>query len=66
MELKLQVGESENTVSVPFLVARENLELPLAGFNVIEHLIKTNKLNSGTISHRSVAWMYLVAQPSSN
>ena len=51
VELKLQIGESENTVSVPFLVTGENLELPLTAFNVILHLIKTNKLNSDTISY---------------
>ena len=50
VELQLQIGESENTVSVPFLVTKENIELPLIGFNVIEHLIKTNKLNSDIIS----------------
>ena len=49
-----QVGESEYALPVPFLVTNENLELPLAGFNIIEHLIKTNKLNCGVISSNFV------------
>ncbi|CAB4037594.1 Retrovirus-related Pol poly from transposon, partial [Paramuricea clavata] len=49
VELKFQVQDSANEVSVPFLVTRENLELPLVGFNVIEHMI-----NSGTLQENDI------------
>ena len=49
VELKLQVQNSANEVSVPFLVTRENLELPLVGFNVTEHMI-----NSGTLQENDI------------
>ena len=36
---------------VPFLVGHEIVELPLLGYNVIEHLIKSNELDcDGTSS----------------
>ena len=50
VELEFQGGDSGNTTSVPFLVANEKLELPLLGFNVIEHLIKVQKLDCNDIS----------------
>ena len=50
VELEFQIGESGNTTPVPFLVANEKLELPLLGFNVIEHLIKVHKLDCNDIS----------------
>ena len=50
VELEFQVGDSGNTTSVPFLVANEKLELHLLGFNVIEHLIKVQKLDCNDIS----------------
>ena len=37
VELDLQIGDSEQGLSVPFLVASEEMELPLIGFNAIEH-----------------------------
>ncbi|CAB4045381.1 Hypothetical predicted protein [Paramuricea clavata] len=49
VELKFQVQDSANGVSVPFLVTQENLELPLVGFNVIEHMI-----NSGTLQENDI------------
>lgn len=48
-ELDLQIGDSEHVISVPFLVASEDMELPLIGFNAIEHLIKVNNLQSNEI-----------------
>ena len=50
VELNFQVGESESVLPVPFLVAHEIVELPLVGYNVIEHLIKSNKLKCNGIS----------------
>ena len=44
VELDLQIGDSEQVLSVPFLVASEEMELPLIGFNAIEHLIKVRNL----------------------
>jgi hypothetical protein len=37
VELDLQIGDSGQGLSVPFLVASEEMELPLIGFNAIEH-----------------------------
>ena len=42
--------ESENILPVPFLVVREIVELPLVGYNVIEHLIKSKELKCNGIS----------------
>ena len=50
VELEFQVGDSTKTTSVPFLVANQKLALPLLGFNVIEHLIKVQKLDCNDIS----------------
>ncbi len=50
VELEFQIGDSGNTTCVPFLVANEKLRLPLLGFNVIEHLIKVEKLDCSDIS----------------
>ena len=50
VEVEFQFTSSEDSISVPFLVASENLDCPLIGFNVIEHLIKSEKLNSDIIS----------------
>ena len=50
VELNFQVGESENILPVPFLVVREIVELPLVGYNVIEHLIKSKELKCNGIS----------------
>ena len=59
VDLNFQVGESEYALPVPFLVTNENVELPLVGFNVIEHLIKTNKLNCGVISSNFVGVQHM-------
>ena len=50
VELDLQIGDSEHVISVPFLVASEEMELPLIGFNTIEHLIKVNNLKGNEIA----------------
>ena len=50
MELDLQIGDSEHVLSVTFLVTDEKVGVPLVGFNVIEHLIKFNKLNGDEIA----------------
>jgi hypothetical protein len=50
VELELQIGDSEHILSVPFLVTNEKVGVPLVGFNVIEHLIKFNKLNGDEIA----------------
>ena len=50
VELNFQVGESKSVLPVPFLVAHEIVELPLVGYNVIEHLIKSNELECDGIS----------------
>lgn len=52
--LEFQIGKSKNTVSVPFLVASDKLELPLLGFNVIEYLIKSQQLDCNDISSHLV------------
>ena len=54
VELNFQVGESENILPVPFLVVREIVELPLVGYNVIEHLIKSKELKCNGISSNFV------------
>ena len=50
VELDLQIGDSEQELSVPFLVASEEMELPLIGFNAIEHLIKVNNLHGNEMA----------------
>ena len=50
VELNFQVGGSKSALPVPFLVAHEIVELPLVGYNVIEHLIKSNELECDGIS----------------
>ena len=50
VELNFQVGGSKSVLPVPFLVAHEIVELPLVGYNVIEHLIKSNELECDGIS----------------
>ena len=50
VELNFQVGESNSVLPVPFLIAHEIVELPLVGYNVIEHLIKSNELECDGIS----------------
>ena len=50
VELDLQIGDSEHVLSVPFLVTDEKVRVPLVGFNVIEHLIKFNKVNGDEIA----------------
>jgi hypothetical protein len=54
VELDLQIGDSEHVPSVPFLVTDEKVGVPLVGFNVIEHLIKFNKLNRDEIAEAFV------------
>ncbi|CAB4010282.1 Hypothetical predicted protein [Paramuricea clavata] len=61
VELNFQVGESEYALPVLFLVTNENVELPLVGFNVIEHLIKTHKLNCGVILSNFVGMQVALA-----
>ena len=50
VELDLQIGDSEHVFSVPFLVTDEKVRVPLVGFDVIEHLIKFNKVNGDEIA----------------
>ena len=50
VELDLQIDDSEQGLSVPFLVASEEMELPLIGFNAIEHLIKVNNLQGNEMA----------------
>ena len=50
VELDLQIGDSEHVLSVRFLVTDEKVGVPLVVFNVIEHLIKFNKLNGDEIA----------------
>jgi hypothetical protein len=50
VEVDLQIGDSEQELSVPFLVASEEMELPLIGFNAIEHLIKVNNLQGNEMA----------------
>ena len=50
VELNFQVGGSKSALPVPFSVAHEIVELPLVGYNVIEHLIKSNELGCDGIS----------------
>jgi hypothetical protein len=50
VELDLQIGDSEHVLSGPFLVTDEKVRILLVGFNVIEHLIKFNKLNGDEIA----------------
>jgi hypothetical protein len=52
VELDLQIGDSEHVLSVPFLVTDEKVGVPLVGFNVIEYLIKFNKLNGDELAVR--------------
>jgi hypothetical protein len=70
VELKFQVQDSENEVSVPFFVTRENLELPLVGFNVIKHMINSGTLQENDIptsfvginTHKAVTLLNLVKE----
>ena len=39
VELEFQVAPEAETLAVPFLIAKESLDLPLIGYNVIEHYI---------------------------
>ena len=54
VELDFQIGDSENIIPVPFLVANEKFKLPLLGFNVIEYLIKSEQLHCNDISSNFV------------
>ena len=40
VELEFRVAPEAETLAVPFLIAKESLDLPLIGYNVIEHYIK--------------------------
>ena len=42
MELTFHLIEdgADNTVTVPFLIAKDFLYMPIVGFNVIEYIIK--------------------------
>ena len=39
VELEFQVDPEAETLAVPFLIAKESLDLPLIGYNIIEHYI---------------------------
>ena len=54
VELGFLIGDSENIIPVPFLVANEKFKLPLLGFNVIEYLIKSEQLHCNDISSNFV------------
>ena len=42
MELTFNIieGDSDHTVTVPFLVVKDFLDVPIVGFNVIEEITK--------------------------
>ena len=50
VELNLQIVNAEHSLPVPFLATEQKLELPIIGFNVIEHLIKSNNLKNDYIA----------------
>ena len=50
VEISLQIGNAEHSLPVSFLVTEQKLELPIIGFNVIEHLIKSNNLKDDDIT----------------
>ena len=39
VELEFQVAPKAETLDIPFLIAKESLDVPLIGYNVIEHCI---------------------------
>ena len=41
-EIQFELENNQAPIIVPFLVTKENIDLPLVGFNVIEECIKTN------------------------
>ena len=45
VQLNFQLSQGQPLLQVPFLVTEKHLNLPLIGYNVIEHCIKSNNLS---------------------
>ena len=50
VQLNFQLSQGQPLLQVPFLVTEKHLNLPLIGYNVIEHYVKSNNLSSHTMS----------------
>ena len=45
VQLNFQLSQGQPLLQVPFLVTEKHLNLPLIGYNVIEHCVKSNNLS---------------------
>ena len=45
VQLNSQLSQGQPLLQVPFLVTEKQLNLPLTGYNVIEHCVKSNNLS---------------------
>ena len=46
VQLNFQLSEGQPLLQIPFPVTEKHLNLPLIGYNVIEHYVKSNNLSS--------------------
>ena len=46
VQLNFQLSQRQPLLQVPFLVTEKHLNLPLIGYNVIEHCVKSNNLSA--------------------